>query len=672
MLNISGLSLPLVQYPGVRTPIYPHQAMMLSLWNERNGFILTTKTGSGKTASAVLPLIYYRQGAVFVYPTNELIKDQERSIMDLMGREGVTYRVLSPDNINEKYGRESFDLIRVDADRLRAYAEAFGIHEKNRAIALARLIKPDRPKIILINPDLLYLFYSLRYRMAAEVIAHLQAYQTVVFDEFHLYAGVELSHILFLIHTARSLRTFQRIVLLTATPARHVMDLVNRLLENPIVITGIEHVDLPIKGSRTVIHDVQLVPKLLHPDEPVSQLADELEGLKGSIEEARQRNPGDDFVPAVVIVNSVIHAIRLEDELVDRGWSRKHLGIIRGLAAQSSRDICGKLVVLGTSAIEVGIDFKTGILIFQAGDAAGFMQRFGRLGRHMPGKAILFGNAREYGAFSTMAPSLKRDEFETEVLTIYGERDTMAWFVRTQSGALSMAAQAEHIRKVVLEDRNLGEQAKKDLDLWIDKMIDDFAKIMDMEREFRSAKSQSRRMGKLPWLQAYVDIEAFRTSFPSVEVFDWAEKARGREPTYFADVRTLLHWAQGSPRCNRDTDTIHIDGYSKGKPHKVWVDGFVPDDSMVGCWFSTGEEGYKNIRLVQDGHLTSVSHIMTFRPRLFTLVPLEMTRDLDWRIQTFRVGSKGNYAIAFDGAALLLKEIWSSRKNCSFSSSPDS
>jgi len=58
------------------------------------------------------------------------------------------------------------------------------------------------------------------------------------------------------------------------------------------------------------------------------------------------------------------------------------MAIIRGLSAKDVRNIEGKLLAIGTSAIEVGIDFKCDYLIFEAFEAASFMQRFGRVGRH--------------------------------------------------------------------------------------------------------------------------------------------------------------------------------------------------------------------------------------------------------------------------------------------------
>ncbi len=39
-------------------------------------------------------------------------------------------------------------------------------------------------------------------------------------------------------------------------------------------------------------------------------------------------------------------------------------------------------LVIGTSTIDVGVDFKINFLIFESSDAGNFIQRLGRLGRH--------------------------------------------------------------------------------------------------------------------------------------------------------------------------------------------------------------------------------------------------------------------------------------------------
>jgi CRISPR-associated endonuclease/helicase Cas3 len=47
------------------------------------------------------------------------------------------------------------------------------------------------------------------------------------------------------------------------------------------------------------------------------------------------------------------------------------------------------VLVIGTSAVDVGVDFKINLLIFESSDAATIIQRLGRLGRH-PGFSIYY------------------------------------------------------------------------------------------------------------------------------------------------------------------------------------------------------------------------------------------------------------------------------------------
>ena len=54
-----------------------------------------------------------------------------------------------------------------------------------------------------------------------------------------------------------------------------------------------------------------------------------------------------------------------------------------GLSGKSAKDksLLADLV-FGTSTIDVGVDFKINLLIFESSDAGNFIQRLGRLGRH--------------------------------------------------------------------------------------------------------------------------------------------------------------------------------------------------------------------------------------------------------------------------------------------------
>jgi hypothetical protein len=49
------------------------------------------------------------------------------------------------------------------------------------------------------------------------------------------------------------------------------------------------------------------------------------------------------------------------------------------------------------------------------------------------------------------------------------------------------------------------------------------------------------------------------------------------------------------------------------------------------------------------------SYLMTLRDRIFVIVPRILEDELDWRLPVFECG---RHLIAFDGAALLVNEIY--------------
>ena len=53
------------------------------------------------------------------------------------------------------------------------------------------------------------------------------------------------------------------------------------------------------------------------------------------------------------------------------------------------------------------------------------------------------------------------------------------------------------------------------------------------------------------------------------------------------------------------------------------------------------------------------SYLMTLRDRIFVIVPKILEDELDWRLPVFECG---RHLIAFDGAALLLNELWQRKK----------
>jgi CRISPR-associated helicase Cas3 len=667
-MKVKGYRLSLHHHPGVHRTLYPHQAVMVDEWNNHDAFLLITKTGSGKTAASALPILLQvkehpsqPEGAVFVYPTNALIEDQERSIRKLIEAEGMKAFSLTPENARAKYGDEDIVLVRVDAERLEKFAKAYGFRKADgspdKGRALAEALKLDRPKIVLVNPDILYLVYTLAYRNSAEDVALLQAYQTAVFDEFHLYSGVELTHALFLIHLARALHSFRRVVLLSATPDQQTQKWIGRLLK-PYVVNSTTTTTRPEVGSRPVTHDVELEPMPRGRDVVEAARAKIIE-LCDTLRAMRAENPDEEYIPGVVILNSVVKAIELEDTLVESGFARDEIAPIRGLSSRAARDVRGKTLVIGTSAIEVGIDFKCDYLIFEAGDAASFIQRFGRVGRHQPGIAYLLESNRISEAIGS-SPAISRAELEKQVYTLYEVADARPWFVGTEMGMFTVYAQANLFRRRVAETRHANPEYVAATEKWIDDVLDDYASKLQIERKLTQIRKRYERLRRgskrEQWVEDYERIDAFRTSLPSEEVWDLEEKRRRGSDLarYSVDLYTLIRKAHRfkykEGKGNLPGITIVSGGWEK--PHYTYFNQPFTDSD---CGIIKTTRDCPDMMLLRDGHSTSASHLMVRpKPHIFIVLPKDFRRLTDWRMAIFPCG---DYILAFDGDALLLKEI---------------
>ena len=639
-MRIQGYSYEQVTVEGVQGRLYPHQAAMYNEWKNHKAFLLVTKTGSGKTRATALPVLKNRESAVFVYPTNALIQDQSRAIQQLMDEEGIKYREVTPKTASEKVGIEDYQLIQVNAQTLAEFAQKWGMGAKQKGAALQRLLQQYKRQLVLLNPDILFLLYSMRYRGSAEILALFQAFDTIVFDEFHLYNGVELAHTLFLIFLAQRMDAFQRVVLLSATPNEKVQVYLDRLL-NPRVIDANVEVPQPVCAKRTVTHDVELNTLALPVDRNVigtvqSKVLELQSKLYQLQTENRDANDEGNYVPCVVILNSVVSAIALEDALVESGIPRTEIAPIRGLSAKSSRDVKGKTLVIGTAAIEVGIDFKTDYLIFEAANQASFMQRFGRLGRHSVGQAFLIATPRECEAVKSFGSQITRDELERRVKDIYPGQDAKAWFVDTLNGAFTVLAQAENFRNQIIEDWSADESMKTEIGTWLDDTLTKYAEQMRLTQ----MKRARRKLRREPvWFEHYRQLDSFRTSLPSQEVWDVREKENERDWSYNADVKMLLTRAERL-WYNDKHDRLYVKGY--GKYRQVWFSKTFEDkreEDCCGILWTTAAFPKEEMQFIQEGHLTSVSHVMAkqkYKERvtghLFVLVPEDLSHDLDWRL----------------------------------------
>src|SRR5262249_43045916 len=114
-----------------------------------------------------------------------------------------------------------------------------------------------------------------------------------------------------------------------------------------------------------------------------------------------RQNPGS---RGAIILNSVAVVKRVTKWLRERlaGYGLR-VEENTGFSAESQKVASYQAdVLVGTSTVDVGVDFKINLLLFEALDAGSFIQRFGRLGRHdgymtESGRAVTF---HEYGAYA--------------------------------------------------------------------------------------------------------------------------------------------------------------------------------------------------------------------------------------------------------------------------------
>jgi CRISPR-associated helicase Cas3 len=657
--------LSIIQHGASSRPMYPHQVEVWNQWDNGASLLVTAKTGTGKTRAAMLPVLKRNEWAVAAYPTNELLRDQVRAVSGFAREERINTIELTPElwenpQLSTLYGSADHVLVPIDGEQLDKWQGVWRC--KNRGETLRRLLNPDKPKIIFTNPDILFLILGLRYH--AEPLEALRRYSTLILDEFHLYQGVEFAHALFMVALARGIGFFRRLVLLSATPDPEAAAILQRTLAPAVIDSqigspyqAIEIKDKQVAGDLyTAVHEVEVTPIQVTGGDPVEVLLSQIVALKPEIEELRAENPNDNYLPAVVIVNSVVSAIRLEDKLVEVGFARESLAVIRGLSNRAIRETRGKLLALGTSAIEVGVDFHCDLLLFEASEAASFLQRFGRVGRHRRGRAIVVVPPNAFSGMISL-DEVDRGEFEERIRAWYPSAESRPWFSTTESGMVTCRAISENLIRTVQADSHTPPELLAQLREKIEGVMADHANRLGCSEQNLRARRAFERCAAgsryYSWLTAYRSLAKFRTSLLSVRVHDFTEHGRRKEWSlgeYDVDLKSLLKRGVGI-QWNDKFGMLTIRGI--GKYRRVHASDIFSEEDTEDI-LQTKDR--RNLRLYQEGESTPVSDLINRENHIFSVVPKTTVEgEIDWRLPVFEAG---DFLVAFDGAALLLKEIY--------------
>lgn len=354
--------------PGRRPYLYQQQTHRLVREalerKETLGLFLITPTGSGKTLASYAHSILTGEPTLGVYPTNELIADQERALKAEFAALG-TNRVL-----------------RVDSNELDRWQVDFDLKRHSETLETFLNWK----WVLLTNPDIFfYLFFGLYQGQPgiAERLFRLvgDVYSTFVFDEFHLYNIKQVADVAFLVGALQRINPARGRVFIfaSATPSSPIVPLLREKLGLRVELIE----DKPSENSqaRTIAQPLRLtlIPADLDHWQGTTALAESIE----TVNVYRQAYPQGRFV---AIFDAVAGAIEVARLFRDR-YPDLAVGEVHGLSSQEAREAATRQqVTVGTSTIEVGIDFKgdreKDFLIFEARTIGQFIQRLGRIARH--------------------------------------------------------------------------------------------------------------------------------------------------------------------------------------------------------------------------------------------------------------------------------------------------
>lgn len=361
--------------PGCACPLSSHQAQTYGEIIHGDADIICNQaaTGDGKTLGANLPALINPEFRIMgLYPTIELVEDQ--------AEQQNKYHTL--------FGLDAAQRV----DRLFGAELSRRVKQANKSNKFQELLLAIQQKpILLTNPDIFHYITHYQYRDPAygsdQLPLVLAEWPDLwVLDEFHIFGSHQetaaLNSLAFIRRSQENQTRPRRFLFTSATPKP---DFIEQLRKANFKVAAVEGVytNEETPGFRQILQAVELEFVELAKD------ADTLTWLKQNISTIEQILNKESKARGLIIVNSVAKAgqvTRLLDKLLPGVKVREISGRIdrqQRLQVQSDlKDAKQPVLVVGTSAVDVGVDFKIHLLIFESSDSATVTQRLGRLGRH--------------------------------------------------------------------------------------------------------------------------------------------------------------------------------------------------------------------------------------------------------------------------------------------------
>ncbi|WP_013334250.1 type I-D CRISPR-associated helicase Cas3' [Gloeothece verrucosa] len=355
---------------GYTCPLSSHQAETYAHARAGDADIIfnLAATGDGKSLAASLPsLLDPNFRLMGLYPTIELVEDQirqQRHYHKLFGLD-------ASNRIDYLFGEE---LSRRVQDL-----------NSNRFLEL--LYPIESQPIILTNPDIFHLITHFQYRNPAygnELLPmSLAGFPDLwVIDEFHIFGPHQEAAMLNSLTLIRQTQQHPRRFLFTsATPKTDFIKQLDQANFKVELVKGV-YANQETPGYRQILQAVELEFIDLKETKTLEWLKEKANKIN-NILKAESKGRG------LIIVNSIALAVKITRELekllpnvlvkeISGRIDRKTRSEIQNNLQNSDKPV----LIVATSAVDVGVDFKIHLLICESSDSATVIQRLGRLGRH--------------------------------------------------------------------------------------------------------------------------------------------------------------------------------------------------------------------------------------------------------------------------------------------------
>lgn len=398
----------------------PFQRETLEVIKDTSGKIVEVEAPVGAGKSYIIRRLvtddsFKNKPIVLTYPTKILMDTQIKALKECLCKE-IKEVAIWPDDEEKFPVDKGINIFKYSSDSLTSYFlghpddfEAFKTRGELLKGGLFQLTYGQK-RLFVTTPDVLWLIYSMQYRSASMLQAQLNS-AFVFFDEFHTYANLDNFYILLENLIGKS--KVDKVILLSATPfvRQEAWAKFEKSTKNQVSSVSFKN---SIGASSDKIFNYPLELNLQS-----FKYTDRKLWLDSFNEILSQLHH-----PTAIIFDSIFRLKHLKPEIEKltsikiREWSGMSKDEDVPDLVKDQEDV----IVLGTSAIEVGIDMKFRSLITEVPSWVNAIQRIGRVGR-MPylvnseilankGFVYLFVNSKDTFNCLKSKEIFDRDSFE--------------------------------------------------------------------------------------------------------------------------------------------------------------------------------------------------------------------------------------------------------------------